>query len=124
MPQYRYQARHESGQVQAGVLAAHNAAVAAAILRNQGHHVLQLVPVQNSAAQLNRTVLKALNYSSGPGQKDILDFTTQLAVMIRAGISLRQALSSRNKGLRWLPIRAPSSRSFNAPTTIRSRFAA
>jgi type IV pilus assembly protein PilC len=92
MPQYRYQARHESGQVQAGVLAADNAAVAAAILRNQGHHVLQLVPVQNSAAQLNRTVLKALNYSSGPGQKDILDFTTQLAVMIRAGISLRQAL--------------------------------
>jgi type IV pilus assembly protein PilC len=92
MPQYRYQARHESGQVQAGVLAADNAAVAAAILRNQGHHVLQLVPVQSSAAHLNRTMLKALNYSSGPGQKDILDFTTQLAVMIRAGISLRQAL--------------------------------
>jgi type IV pilus assembly protein PilC len=92
MPQYRYQARHASGQVQAGVLAAENAAVAAAILRNQGQHVLQLVPVQNTAAHLNRTVLKALNYTTGPGQKDILDFTTQLAVMIRAGISLRAAL--------------------------------
>jgi type IV pilus assembly protein PilC len=92
MPQYRYQARHSSGQVQVGVLAADNAGTAAAILRNQGHHVLQLVPVQSGAAQLNKSVLKALNYSSGPGQKDILDFTTQLAVMIRAGISLRAAL--------------------------------
>lgn len=91
MPQYRYQAKHASGQVQAGVLAADNAATAAAILRNQGHHVLQLVPVQNSA-QLKSGLLKALNYSSGPSQKDVLDFTTQLAVMIRAGIGLRGAL--------------------------------
>src|SRR6185503_16439628 len=36
--------------------------------------------------------LKVLNYSSGPSRKDILDFTTQLAVMIRAGISLRASL--------------------------------
>jgi len=91
MPQYRYQARHASGQVQAGVLAADNATTAAAILRNQGHHVLQLVPVQ-SGAQLKSNLLKALNYSSGPTQKDVLDFTTQLAVMIRAGIGLRGAL--------------------------------
>src|SRR5690554_5372148 len=91
MPQYRYQAKHASGQVQAGVLAADNAATAAAILRNQGHHVLQLVPVQNSA-QLKSGLMKALNYSSGPSQKDVLDFTTQLAVMIRAGIGLRGAL--------------------------------
>lgn len=91
MPQYRFQARLASGQVQAGVLAADNAATAAATLRNQGHHVLSLVPVQSASAQIGRR-LKALNYSSGPSQKDILDFTTQLAVMIRAGISLRAAL--------------------------------
>jgi type IV pilus assembly protein PilC len=48
--------------------------------------------VQNSASQVGRNLMKALNYSSGPSQKDILDFTTQLAVMIRAGISLRAAL--------------------------------
>ncbi|MDY7108796.1 MAG: type II secretion system F family protein [Planctomycetota bacterium] len=91
MPQYRFQARLASGQVQAGVLAADSAATAAATLRNQGHHVLSLVPVQSASAQLG-SKLKALNYSSGPSQKDILDFTTQLAVMIRAGISLRAAL--------------------------------
>ena len=33
-----------------------------------------------------------LSWSSGPSKKDILDFTTQLAVMIRAGISIRAAL--------------------------------
>ncbi|MHC4948595.1 MAG: hypothetical protein ACYTG1_10070, partial [Planctomycetota bacterium] len=78
MPEYRYQARHASGQVQAGVLAAENAAAAAAILRNQGHHVLQLAPVRSAGADLSRK-LKALNYSSGPSQKDIHDFTVQLA---------------------------------------------
>ncbi len=91
MPQYRYQARHPSGQIRAGVLAADSATTAAAILRKQGHHLLQLVPVQSSTTQWS-SKMKALNYSSGPSQKDILDFTTQLAVMIRAGISLRVAL--------------------------------
>lgn len=92
MPQYRFQARHPSGQVHAGVLAAENATDAATLLRSQGHHVLQLVPVQNATAQIGGKLKTALNYSSGPGQKDILDFTTQLAVMVRAGISLRAAL--------------------------------
>ncbi len=91
MPQYRYQARHNSGQVRAGVLAADNVTTAAAILRSQGHHVLQLIPVRSGRGQFAGK-LRALNYSSGPTQKDVLDFTTQLAVMIRAGISLRAAL--------------------------------
>lgn len=92
MPQYRYQARQaSSGQIQAGVLVAENATMAAAILRNQGQHVMQLVPVA-AASKVNKSLAKFLNYSSGPSMKDVLDFTTQLAVMIRAGISLRIAL--------------------------------
>ncbi len=91
MPQYRYQARHSGGQVQAGVLAAENAAAAASILRQQGHHVLQLSPIQTVAAG-GLKLGDLVNYSSGPSSKDILDFTTQLAVMIRAGISIRAAL--------------------------------
>ena len=91
MPQYRYQARHNSGQVRSGVLAADNVTTAAAILRSQGHHVLQLIPVRSARGQFAGK-LRALNYSSGPSQKDVLDFTTQLAVMVRAGISLRAAL--------------------------------
>ncbi|TVQ53371.1 MAG: type II secretion system F family protein [Phycisphaerales bacterium] len=92
MPQYRFQARStSSGQVQSGILAADNATAAASMLRNQGHHVLQLIPIPSTQQKINKT-LAALNYSSGPSQHDILDFTTQLAVMIRAGISLRAAL--------------------------------
>jgi len=92
MPQYRFQVRQPSGQVQAGILAADNATIAASILRSQGLHVVQLQPVANAGQKLNQSILKVLNYSSGPTQKDILDFTTQLAVMVRAGISLRSAL--------------------------------
>lgn len=91
MPQYRFQARLSSGQIQAGVLAAENAAAAATLLRNQGHHVIQLLPVHTAGERISRK-LQSLNYSSGPSQKDILDFTLQLAVMVRAGISLRAAL--------------------------------
>ncbi|MEM7227803.1 MAG: type II secretion system F family protein [Planctomycetota bacterium] len=92
MPEYRYQARHSSGQVQSGVLAAESAQAAAAILRTQGQHVMQLVPVQSNSSQMAKNIMEVLNYSSGPSQKDILDFTTQLAVMVRAGINLRSAL--------------------------------
>jgi type IV pilus assembly protein PilC len=92
MPEYRYQARHASGQVQSGVVAAESAAAAATILRGQGHHVLQLVPVQRGGTHLRRRLSSILNVSSGPGQKDVLDFTSQLAVMTRAGISLRVSL--------------------------------
>ncbi|MFG0251410.1 MAG: type II secretion system F family protein, partial [Phycisphaerales bacterium JB038] len=94
MPHYRYQARGSDGSMQSGVLSAENAVTAAAILRNQGQHVLALTPTQSAAlhAQSLKQKLSALNVGSGPSQKDILDFTTQLAVMIRAGISIRAAL--------------------------------
>ncbi|MHC4990396.1 MAG: type II secretion system F family protein [Planctomycetota bacterium] len=92
MPEYRYQARKASGQIQAGVIAADNATAAAAILRSQGQHVLQLAPVGGRSAHVGKKLSAVLNYSSGPSQKDILDFTTQLAVMVRAGISLRASL--------------------------------
>jgi type IV pilus assembly protein PilC len=92
MPQYRYQARHVTGRVHGGLLSAESAAMAATILRNQGQHVLRMVPLGERDAHQWSNMLKWLNWSSGPSSRDVLDFTTQLAVMIRAGISLRQAL--------------------------------
>lgn len=90
MPQYRYQVRNNSGEINSGVVSAATAMEAAATLRAQGGQVLQLSPAGGAGA-LGKG-LKALNYSSGPSPRDILNFTTQLAVMIRAGISLRAAL--------------------------------
>ena len=92
MPNYRYQIKNSSGQTQVGVVAAETAASAATILRNQGSHVLSLSPV---VAGLDTAGLMAKfrEMNAGkPNQKHVLDFTTQLAVMIRAGINLRAAL--------------------------------
>ncbi len=92
MTAYRYQVKSPGGQTVVGVLNAPTASAAADTLRSQGNHVLSLTPVVgrlNSAKLLGR--LKELN-SGKPTQKHVLDFTTQLAVMIRAGIALRAAL--------------------------------
>lgn len=92
MPTYRYQMRTNGGETSVGVLTAENALSAAQQLRAQGNTVLQLSPISSRSAQSILAKLKALNYSSGPSAKDVLNFTTQLAVMIRAGISLRAAI--------------------------------
>lgn len=92
MPTYRYQMRNSGGQMTVGTIAAESALGAAQQLRNQGNTVLSLTPLKNANTRSFAETLKALNYTSGPSQKDVLGFTTQLAVMVRAGISLRQAL--------------------------------
>lgn len=73
------------------MLSAESVAGAAQALRARGDHVVQLVPIAAAGEDL-RAALRKFNYTSGPSSKDILDFTTQLAVMIRAGISIRAAL--------------------------------
>jgi type IV pilus assembly protein PilC len=92
MPQYRYQMRNSAGQTTQGVVAAQSAMAAAQQLRQQGNTVLQLTPVKGQGAKSLRQRLAAMNYQSGPSAKDVLNFTSQLAVMVRAGISLRAAL--------------------------------
>lgn len=91
MPNYRYQVRSASGQIQDGVLASDSAQTAAAVLRNQGAHVLSIAQVSERTGSSFVAAFKQLN-SHKAGQKHVLDFTTQLAVMVRAGISLRAAL--------------------------------
>lgn len=92
MPNYKYQVRAQDGKTRTGVLMADTAASAAAVLRNQGVHVMSVDAVKEGFAESG--IMKALNdlNSKKPTQKNVLDFTTQLAVMIRAGINLRSAL--------------------------------
>ena len=91
MTAYRYQVRSGSGDTVVGVLEAPTAAAAASTLRAQGAEILSLTPINtiDRGALVQR--LKELN-SGRPTMKHVLDFTTQLAVMIRAGIGLRTAL--------------------------------
>lgn len=93
MPNYRYQIRNAAGQVQVGVLAADTVASAATVLRNQGAHVLSIAPMPGSMVRGGNLFERIKELNSGkPTQKHVLDFTTQLAVMIRAGINLRSSL--------------------------------
>ena len=92
MPNYRYQVKTQAGEVQMGVVAADNVTTAANVLRNQGYRVLSVSPVNAAAAASGLSErLKELN-SGPPKLKHVLEFTQQLAVMVRAGINLRQAL--------------------------------
>jgi len=92
MPNYRYQVRSAGGQVTSGVLAADNATSAATLLRNQGAHILALSGAGDAGGG-GSLLARFREFNSGkPNQKHVLDFTTQLAVMIRAGINLRAAL--------------------------------
>lgn len=92
MPNYRYSIRNTNGQTQSGVLAADSPTAAATMLRSQGAHVLSLSQMAAGEAT-NGFLAKIKELNNGtPSQKHVLDFTTQLAVMIRAGINLRSAL--------------------------------
>ncbi len=92
MPSYRFQVRSQDGQVRTGTMQADTAGAAAAILRNQGVHVVSVDSLKAGGGEGGiLDSIKKLN-SGKPNQKHVLDFTTQLAVMIRAGINLRSAL--------------------------------
>lgn len=92
MPTYRYQVRTGGNQIQVGIVSADGVAAASAILRNQGMHVLSIAPM---IAGMDRGTLierfRELN-AGKPKPKHVLDFTSQLSVMIKAGINLRSAL--------------------------------
>jgi type IV pilus assembly protein PilC len=91
MPTYRYETKNSAGKVASGVLSAANLSAASAELRNRGEYILALAPVDENKKKGGFS-LSSINLSFGPGAKDVQSFTTQLAVMIRAGISIRAAI--------------------------------
>jgi type IV pilus assembly protein PilC len=90
MPTYRYEVKSSAGQVTAGLLSAATLTAASQQLRDQGGYILHLAPADGKTARKNFNF--NLNVQFGPGAKDIRNFTSQLAVMIRAGISIRAAI--------------------------------
>lgn len=91
MSNYRYQVKTAKGELQVGVVQAESAASASTVLRGQGLRVLSVSLVQAAEQGTFAQKFKELN-SGKPKAKHVLDFTTQLSVMIRAGINLRAAL--------------------------------
>ncbi len=88
MPTYRYESKDASGKVNAGIISAADLASASTQLRSRGEYILALQP----ADAVQKKGGFSLDLSFGPSAKDIQNFTSQLAVMIRAGISIRAAV--------------------------------
>lgn len=91
MPNYRYEIKQSTGQLSAGVLAADSLTAATAMLRSQGSYILSLTAVATQRAS-GLSKLLSVNVTTGPSARDVLNFTSQLGVMIKAGISIRAAL--------------------------------
>lgn len=93
MANYQYELRQNTGQVAAGVITAQSSAAAAQLLRAKGGYILSLAEMVEKKAGSLGSIL-SFKVQMGPSAKDVLNFTSQLAVMIKAGISIREALES------------------------------
>src|SRR5687768_16818355 len=87
MPTYRYETRSQAGKVQSGFLNAPDLAAASQQLRQRGEYIIALAPADGRGGKG-----ASMSFSFGPSAKDIQNFTSQLAVMIRAGINIRSAV--------------------------------
>ena len=87
MPMFRYEIR-ESGSNAAGIIQAASLMAAAEQLHRRGAVILGITPADVVPSR-TRALLK---FSSGPTAREIASFTSQLAVMIRAGIHIRLAI--------------------------------
>src|SRR5947209_6803389 len=87
MPAFRYEISHSSGAISAGVLNAPSLSAAAEQGRAQGHVIVALSPAGSPAAGVAH-----FTFTRPPAAREIANFTSQLAVMIRAGIPLRLAI--------------------------------
>lgn len=87
MPNFKYQARSESGQSVSGVVEAATAEAALAMLKEK-----QLIVVSLKANAWPRATDKFFNLFNRIRRKDVIFFARQLAVMLNAGVPLIRAL--------------------------------
>ena len=92
MQTYKYELQESPGHVASGVIQANSVAEASNQLRGRGY-LLNIAPLSAPAADF-MAKLRSVNIEAGPSLKDILNFTNQLAVMIKAGINIRNAIGN------------------------------
>jgi type IV pilus assembly protein PilC len=94
MLSYKYEVRDRSGGISTGVVQARSLEEASSLALSYGSYVLNVSPM--TAAMGPADVLgkiRGLKVEFGPGLKDVMNFTNQLAVMIKAGINIRSAIT-------------------------------
>lgn len=88
MPEYRYESRSPAGKTTSGSITAPTLAAASESIRRRGEFVIHVQP----AEIVDKKPWYKKSFSMGPSASDVQGFTNQLAVMLRAGISLRNAI--------------------------------
>jgi len=90
MPKYKYEIQTENNTVKTGVVTATSVMDASEKARGFGGQVLSIEPAESG--ENFYTKLQNIRIEARPGLKDVLYFTKQLSVMIKAGISIRDAI--------------------------------
>src|SRR4030042_1165136 len=99
MPNYHYRARDERGRLSGGSLTAATSVEALRSLQTQGLHVLPLAAAEEPRRD-ERT-----NRAAKARLEDLATISQQLAIMIRAGVSVTDALSSVIEQARTVSLR-------------------
>ena len=86
MPQFSYKAIGRDGKSLSGVIEAEGLELASRQLRGQGFTLLKL----EAGGELNTRADRAAG--KPPGRQDVLSMTSELAVLLRAGLPLDRAL--------------------------------
>ncbi|HHH75980.1 MAG TPA: type II secretion system F family protein [Phycisphaerae bacterium] len=89
MPKYKYETRTESGKISSGILIANSLGEATNSAKMLGGYLMNVVEA-GEVTVFDK--VKNFRLEFGPGLKDIYTFTTQLAVMLKAGINIRTAI--------------------------------
>jgi len=93
MASYKYEVRDLDGKITSGVVQANSVPEASAIAQHYGSYVLNIAPVVGAGgAQTTLGKIRQIKVELGPNLKDVMNFTKQLAVMIKAGINIRAAI--------------------------------
>ena len=98
MPSFKYETRDSAGRISSGAIEARTISEAATMIRQQGEALLDIMPIATGVAGVMQK-LRSVSFGGGPGLKDVLNFTNQLAVMIKAGINIREAIGGITQGV-------------------------
>ncbi len=90
MGKFKYDVRGADGKVVSGQIEAASMSEATARIRSNGGYLVNIAPAGGGDFMEK---LRNFRVELGPGLKDLHSFTTELSVMIRAGINIRNAIS-------------------------------
>src|SRR5580693_9428291 len=90
MPEFLFTARDGSGSLATGSVIADSVGAAVAALRSEGKYPTSVLPAEEKRARKKSLLAPEARL----GRKDLLQFGTQLQIMIETGVTLSEALES------------------------------